>query len=490
MTTDSTASRRPALVVTTLASFTTPFMGSSVNIALPAIERTFGLDAVTLGWVASSYLLAAAIFLLPFGRLADICGRKRVFVAGLVVHSAASLLAALAPSGPLLLAGRAVQGLGGGMIFGTGIAILVSVYPPAERGRVLGINVAAVYTGLSLGPFAGGFLTHALGWRSLFFVVAAFGFAVVAVAVRGLKGEWAGARGEPFDVRGTLVYSLALTAVMLGFSSLPGRDGALLLAAGLVGLAAFAVLQARTEHPLLDVGLFRHNRVFAFSSLAALINYSATSAVTFLMSLYLQYIQGLAPTAAGTVLVAQPLTMALFSPLAGRLSDRVEPRLVASAGMAVIVAGLALLVGVGPATPMPRLVAYLLLLGFGFALFSSPNTNAIMASVERRMYSVASATLATMRLTGQMLSMGIVLLIFATRIGKVRITPEAYPDFLAGTHTAFVTFAALSAVGVVASLVRGRTRPAGPAASPANWSDRDPAAAHRAPSRRPPRRAR
>ncbi|MFH1566728.1 MAG: MFS transporter [Gemmatimonadota bacterium] len=465
MAADAPGLKRSALIVSTLASFTTPFMGSSVNIALPDIERTFALNAVALGWVASSYLLAAAMFLLPFGRLADIHGRKRVFTIGLAVHSAASLLAALAPSGASFLAARAVQGVGGGMIFGTGMAILVSVYPPAERGRVLGINVAAVYTGLSLGPFVGGFLTHALGWRSLFIVVAALGLGVMAVTAFALKGEWAGARGERFDTRGAVAYSLSLTAVMLGFSLLPGIAGAVLLAAGVLGLAGFALLEARTEHPLLDVGLFRYNRVFAFSSLAALINYSATSAVTFLMSLYLQYIKGLPPTAAGTVLIAQPVTMALFSPLAGRLSDRVEPRIVASVGMAIIVVGLGLLVALGPDTSIPRIVVDLLLLGLGFALFSSPNTNAVMSAVQPRMYSVASAALGTMRLTGQMLSMGIVILIFATHIGKVRLTPEAYPAFLSGAHTAFVTFAVLSTAGVFFSLVRGRARPA-PEASP------------------------
>jgi MFS family permease len=198
--------------------------------------------------------------------------------------------------------------------------------------------------------------------------------------------------------------------------------------------------------------------VFAFSNLAALINYSATSAVTFLISLYLQYVKGLDPQQAGIVLIAQPVMMALFSPVAGRLSDSVEPRILSSAGMGIISVMLALISFVGPETPITLLVLCLLFLGFGFALFSSPNTNAVMSSVEKRLYGVASATLGTMRLTGQMLSMGIVMVIFAVTMGGTRITPEYYPSFLQSMRLAFVIFSVLCVVGVFASLARGKVR--------------------------------
>jgi EmrB/QacA subfamily drug resistance transporter len=450
--------RRAALIVSSAASFMTPFMSSSVTIALPVIGGEFAMDAVALGWVATSYLLAAAAFLLPFGRLADIHGRKRIFTLGLLVHSAASVLVAASPSGVFLIAARAAQGIGGAMVFGTGVAMLVSVYPPSERGRVLGINVAAVYLGLSLGPFAGGLLTQYFGWRSIFLVVAVLGACCLILVWRYLKVEWAEAKGERFAVLGTVLYSVSLTALMLGFSSLPGWTGLALTGTGLAGLAIFLVRESTTAHPILNTSLFRGNPVFAFANLAALINYAATFAVTFLLSLYLQYIGGLDPRNAGLVLVAQPLMMAVLSPLAGRLSDRVAPRIVASIGMGIGVAGLALCAGIGSGTPVVAVVLILALLGVGFALFSSPNTNAVMGSVERKHYSVAAATLGTMRLTGQMLSMGVVILVFASHIGKVRIAPAMYPQFLSGMHVAFLIFTGLSVLAVYASLVRGRAR--------------------------------
>ena len=450
--------KRAAFVASTAASFLTPLMASSVSIALPSIGHEFSMDALSLSWVATSAVLAAATLLLPFGRLADIYGRRKIFIYGISTFTVFSLTSGLAPSGSILIASRCFQGAGAAMIFGTGVAMLISVYPPAERGRVLGVNVAATYLGLSLGPFIGGFLTQHLGWRSLFFMNSLLGLAIVVLVLTRLRSEWAEAQGEKFEIPGALLYAIPLTLAMIGVSKLPGTTGIWTLAVGLAGLAAFIAWERRTEKPLLDISLFVENKVFAYSNAAALINYSATYAVTFLLSLYLQYVKQLDPQTAGLILVAQPIVMTLFSPLAGRLSDTIEPRVVASVGMGIICVALALLAIVGKDTSVVLVTIYLIVLGFGFALFSSPNTNAIMSSVEKRLYGVASAMVGTMRLTGQMLSMGIVLLVFAVIMGNVRITPEYYPAFVQCMQVAFVVFSLLCAVGIFASLARGKVR--------------------------------
>jgi EmrB/QacA subfamily drug resistance transporter len=447
---------RIALAVATLASFLTPFMGSATNVALPAIGREMGLDAVALSWVATAYLLSAAVFLVPFGKVADIQGRKRVFVGGLLVYTATSLLCALAPSFPLLLAGRVAQGLGGGMIFGTGVALLTSIIPPGKRGLALGVNVAAVYLGLSLGPPLGGLMTQQLGWRSVFLCNVPLGAIASAMAAGGLVGEWRESPGDSLDVPGAILYGAGLCALMYGLGRLPSAAGGALAGAGIVALAAFVAWERHAAPPLLDLALFAGNRVFAFSNLAALINYAATFAVGFLLSLYFQSVRGLSPQAAGGLLTAQPLVMAVVSPFAGRLSDRVDPRLVASSGMGLIAIGLGLLALVGPATPAAFVVVCLLVLGAGFGLFSSPNTNAIMASVEKRSYGVASATLATMRLVGQMLSMGVASLVLAAFVGREAVRPDRTAGFVAGMRAAFAFYALLCVAGVFASLARGR----------------------------------
>jgi EmrB/QacA subfamily drug resistance transporter len=454
--TPEASNRRYALLATTLAAFLTPFMGSAVNVALPRIGEEFGMNAITLGWVATSYILAAAIGLVPLGRLADMRGRKRVFTWGVVVFTLGSVASALAVSTATLIVARVVQGLGGAMMFGTGTAILTSVFPPQERGRVLGINVATVYLGLSLGPTLGGVMTQALGWRSIFWACVPLGVAIVALVLWKLEGEWFEARGERFDVAGTVLYSLALFSLMYGFTLLPALFGGALVGVGLVGLVGFVLLERRIKSPVLDISLFSGNRVFALSNISALVNYSATSAVSFLLSLYLQYARGLDARGAGLVLVAGPVVQAAISPLAGRLSDRVEPRIVASIGMGLTVVGLVSFVFLGSGTPLGLIVAGLVLLGAGFGLFSSPNMNAIMGCVDRRSYGIAAGTVATMRMVGQMFSMGIAMLLLALFVGRVQITPTQHTGLLVAMRVAFVVFAALCLGGVFASLARGR----------------------------------
>ena len=322
-------SKGAVLLVATIAAFIFPFMGSAVNIALPSLWKELSLDAVILGWVATAYLLSSAALLVPFGRIADIYGRKKIFTCGLVIFTLSSLFCGMANSVTMLISCRVFQGIGGAMLAGTGVALLTTVFPVNERGKVLGINVASTYTGLSLGPVLGGVLTQHLGWRSIFFLSALLGLAVIGVVLWKLKGEWTGAKGERFDFAGSVIYAIGLVALVYGFTLLPAMLGVWLILGGIVGLSAFVVWEMRTRSPVLNISLFRNSKAFTFSNLAALINYSATFAVSFLISLYLQYLKGFNPQGAGFILVAMPAMQAIFSPLAGRLSDKIEPRLIA-----------------------------------------------------------------------------------------------------------------------------------------------------------------
>jgi EmrB/QacA subfamily drug resistance transporter len=449
---------KSALFVATLTSFIGPFMISSVNVALPAIQAEFSADAVTLSWVATSFLLAMAVFLVPFGKVADIHGRKKIFSGGVCLFTLASLLAVFSFSIKVLILMRVLQGIGSAMFVTTGMAILTSVFPPSHRGRVIGIYVAAVYIGLSAGPFAGGFITRYLGWRSLFAVVVPFGAASIFMTTRYLRAEWADARGETLDIGGSLLYGLSILILIYGASALPGMVAIGLIIAGFTGLGFFIRFESRVPHPVFEVKLFNQNRLFTFSSLAALINYSATNALTFLLSLYLQYIKDLPPQYAGSILIAQPIVMAVFSPLAGRLSDRIEPRLIASTGMMITALGLFFFISVGANTSYLLIILMLALLGFGFALFSSPNMNAIMSAVEKKHFGIASGTLATMRLLGQMVSMAIAMVVFAVFMGRDPISPANYSEFLKSVRVSFLIFAVLCTIGILFSALRGQLR--------------------------------
>ena len=447
--------RRSVFLASILSSFVTPFMGSAVNVALPSLGRDLGLDAVSLSWVATSYLLAAAVGLVPAGRIADLRGRKRIFLSGLTVFTIASLLCGLTTNGAQLIAARVVQGLGGSMIFGTGTAIVTSVFRREERGRVFGYTVSAVYLGLSVGPFVGGLLTDSLGWRSVFIVIAPVGIAAIVYSLIHMKGEWFGSAGGRFDAPGSILYGLGLLGLMYGFSQIVRPWGAWLALGGALLLAGFIWWEYRTPSPVLDLRLVVQNRVFALSNLAGFINYSATFGVTFLLSIYLQIVKGFDAKTAGLVLIAQPVIMAALSPFAGRLSDRVEPRIVASTGMALTSVGLAFLAFLSDTTPTVLIIGSLIVLGAGFALFSSPNTNAVMSSVKAAHYGTASAFSGTMRLVGQVFSMGIVTLLISLKLGTAPLGPEQRESLLAVEQIAFVLFAVLCAGGTFASLVRG-----------------------------------
>jgi MFS family permease len=449
---------RAVIVVATLSSFLTPFMGSAVTVALPSIARDLSLHAILLSWVTFSYLLAAAVFLVPMGRIADILGTKRILRVGIAVFVLSSFGAGVARNALELIGFRVIQGIGSAMIYSTAIALLIMVFPVRQRGRILGINVAATYLGLSLGPFLGGILTQYLGWRTVFFSAGAFSLVPLFYLLARLPGESADAPREPFDLHGSLVYGLSLVSLMIGFSRLPGFFGTVLILGGLVGLYGFARIEKRIAYPVLNVSLFRRNRVFAFSNLAALIHYSATFAIPFLLSLYLQNLKGLDPGVTGVILLAQPLMQASFSPVFGRMADRLEPQTLASLGMGITTCGLFLFAFLTIQSSLVLVAANLALIGFGFALFSSPNTYAVMGAVEKKYYGVASATLATMRLTGQMFSMGTIMLLFAVFLGKIKITPQQSHAYIGTMRIAFAVFAVFCLTGIFASLSRGKIR--------------------------------
>lgn len=457
MATDQVKTAQYTLLICTLAAFLAPFMGSAVNLALVDIQTDLNGNQVLLTWLVTVFILTSAALLLPFGRLADLAGRRDLFIAGLTAFGAASLACGLAPSMGWLLFFRIIQGVGGAIMAATNMAILTAAFPMEKRGHVLGINAASVYSGLALGPVLGGVMTHWLGWRSIFVSV---GILTVPAALAALMKMPADRR--PFDTRdydkaGALVIALSLTLLIYGASTWNSHyTGPWLTAAGGAGLVLFAGIELRALRPILDVRIFKHNPVFLFSNLAALLNYCATFAVNYLMSLYLLTIKGLDSQQAGFLMLVQPVLMTVVSPLAGRLSDRFRPRVIAAAGMAMTAAGTYLLTFISADTEYTAIIALFVLLGTGFGLFASPNNNAVMSSVEKPFYGVASSTLGSMRTVGQSLSMAVVAYIFARNLGPVQVGPEVAPQLLSSIHTAFIIFTVLCLLGIMASFVHAK----------------------------------
>lgn len=438
-----------------ITSFIGTFGTSGMNVAVPAISQEFCATANEVSWVLFGFLLGSVMFILPTGRLADIFGRRRIYYIGQWLFSLSFLAGAFAASIEMLNIIRFIEGSVMSLSFGTGMALLVSSHPASERGRVIGYSAASTYSGLSLGPVISGFLCEWAGWRSIF-IVAAAAVLLSVWLLRGIHQEWYGDRGARFDFQGSLCYMVSAPLLLYGLSEITNGDlGKILLALGALGMLLFAFIEYKSPHPCLDIRIFRGNRVFTCSNLAAMLHYSATFAISFLMSLYLQLVLGFSASAAGGIILLQPVVMALLSPKAGALSDRLNPGKVASVGMAITCLGLLLMSFLDEATPVWHTGLVLMLVGLGFALFSSPNNNAIMGAVPPRYYGTTSSLLSTMRLFGQSISMALVTMLLAW-CGVQSLHSVGDAQLLHAIQFIFRVFCLISLAGIGMSLARNK----------------------------------
>ncbi len=452
--------KRSIIVTAASGSFLAPFMVSGLIVALPAIATEMSLDAVALGGLTAAFFLSATAFLIPFGRLADISGVKKMFRNGIVIYAISSLICGLSPSALILFAGRFLAGAGAAMIFSTSIALLSLVFPPSDRGKMIGINVTAMVGGFASGFLLGGLFTYYTGWRTIFLVTIPVSLAVLAVIRWGIPGECALSRQKRPGTLEMICYVLALILIMGGLTivtSLPG------LAAFLTGSILLALLIRRSRHvksPVLDIGLFQRDMRFSTANLAILIFNAGGFAVIFLLSLFLQYIQGFDARFAGLILIIMPAFMALAF-MGGKLSDRISPWIVAAAGAALSAAGLGILIFLDAGTPLAAIVVTLALIGTGVAFFQPSIVNTVMGSVPREVYGLASGTAETMRLAGMTVSTAIATVVFAIYIGTGGITPGNYPAFLGSLGLLFLIYSLISLLCVAVSLFVGRRRAGG-----------------------------
>lgn len=456
-TSASAVSPTITLWVVSTVQFLVPFLMSAIGVALPVIGRDLHASAVQLGLIQTVMVLATAALLLPAGRFADIYGRKRVFIVGVVIIGISTLVLGLTNSIRIFLILRFVQGAGSALILSTSVAILTAVFPPDRRGRAMGVIVAMVYIGLSLGPSLSGVIIDHLGWRWVFFMVVGLIILALLMTLLWLKGEWTSAAGEPFDYLGAVIYVLALCLLVYGASQAAESETAVWNAlGGLIGLGIFAAIEWKTAFPLLDLRLLISNLPFTFSNLATFLNYASASSFSFFFSLYLQYVKGLSPQQAGIFLVVQPIVQAVLAPLAGRLSDAYPPSRIATIGMAFCTIGLVAAALINPGTSFTYIIIVMILLGMSLGLFSTPNMTAIMNSVGAKHQGTAASMVSTMRTTGMLFSTTAIAVILSIYMGDQPVTSANIPEFVGSMQTSLFLFSALSLLGTLFSMVKGR----------------------------------
>lgn len=449
--------QRITLFLVALAAFLIPFMGSSLSLALPVIQNDLLVNIITLGWIPTAFLLANAAFALPFGRLSDIIGRRKIFTIGVLIYTIASFLAVFSNSGEFLIVFSFIQGLGCAMIFATMVALLSSVFPMDRRGEALGLYVTAVFIGLFMGPILGGFLIQTFGWRSIFFFNVPLGIVLLIILFWKFKMEWAESMGEYFDIKGTVIYSLSLMAILYGFSSLFDTLGVTLLILGFMAMLGFILLEKATKTPLLPFEIFR-NRLSSFTAISMLLLNTAISAVATILSLYFQSIRSFEPEITAFILASQPLMVALLSPIVGRLADKKNHSSLPVLGLLLITFGLGMLIFLGLDSILYLPILALVIVGLGQALFSSPTTRAFMGSVQSKNYGVASSLFSTVIYLGQTLSLTLLLIIFNIYLGRMEINPTNFQMFLEGMKTAFILYTIVSGAALFFTIMVSRIK--------------------------------
>ncbi len=447
-----------------LGTFMSALDASVVNVANPVIRAHFNVPLAEEQWVVTAYLIVVSSVLLFFGRLSDLYGQKRLYVTGFAVFTLGSALCSLSSSIGMLIGFRVAQALGAGMMFSTNSAIITHNVPPEKRGRSFCVSAMAVAVALSTGPVLGGALTDVLGWQSIFYINVPIGAAGIALALRYIPAD-RHKPAVPMDIPGSVMIFAALFMLLLALDQLSAGIDALtfvlLTAGGLMIAAFFIVFEKRTKHPILNLKLFRI-RVFSASLSAATLNYMAQYVMVFLVPFYLQTVRLYTPAVSGLLYMPMPLAALLTAPLAGIAADRADTRLLSSAGMGIMAAGLFLLSRLQTDTPNGYIVMAMAVTGLGSGLFQTPNNSAVMSSVPADSRGVASGMLATARNVGMVMGVGLSSALFALFAGNTPGTESVTgmiaqkESFIGALHVTFLFASGLAAAAMAASLTKGR----------------------------------
>ncbi len=441
---------RYVIIMAVLASFAVAFTSNAVSVALPVIAKDFQISNILQNWIVSIYLIIIATASVPFGKICAKYGLNKTLRIGFIVYIIGALLSGLSPNVYFMIVARIIQAIGSAVLFVNVMSIITAQIPPKNRGQAIGLNVTGVYIGLALAPTISGILSQNISWRSIFYITIPLTIIAYYLLVKVDK-EWEMGVDDPIDIKGSIYYIVGILILMYGFTIMNSIEGLILVIISIVILIIFAKYELKVNNPIYEIRLFK-NIKYTSSNIASLISYFATFVVTYILNYHLQYIRGFDPQISGIILIVTPLLMAICAPFSGRLSDKIDPQIIAAVGMGLVSIAVFLLIFLDSNTPIYMIMVSMVLQGLGFGLFSSPNSNVIMSSVDKKDIGTASASLSTVRTIGQSLSLGLLTLIFAFIMGNVPIIPENYTLLIQSSQVTMIISTILCIIAVFLSL--------------------------------------
>ena len=403
---------------------------SIVNIAMPTLKTDFNISLATIEWVAIAYMLTLTIFLPLFGRLADMYGRSKLYNAGFVVFTLGSALCGMAPTANFMIGSRTLQAIGAGLLQANSIAIITAAFPSSERGKAIGIQGAVQAVAMSVGPFVGGILIAAIGWRAIFYINVPIGILGTLAALLILPRDEMKKEKEKVDYLGAVLFTFGLLFLVMAFNEvvklgLTSPRIILSFALSVTLLVLFVITELKVKYPLVDLTMFK-SFTFSAGNMTGMISYYVLFAIMFLMPFYLERVVGYSVALTGSLLVPIPLAMAVAAPWAGSFSDKHGPRLMTTAGMLLSALACFLLMLLGESPHLAMLVGILIMLGIGIGLFTPPNNSAIMGAAPKDKLSVAGGLLNMMRSLGLIFGVDISGLIFTSLEDKYVVDKGFY----------------------------------------------------------------
>jgi len=422
------------LITSFFTTFSAIFLMKSFTLGAPTIANEFLMNNVYQNWMVAISSILSCAFTIPAGQICSKYGCKKLFIIGCGLFILGLIMSVISVSSEMFIISRAISGMGYGLFFVSETAMIVYAVPEKNQGTAFGVLYVGPYIGLILAPFLGGYLINNIGWQSVFYLAIPMMIICTLIMLLKVDEEWIDDKDIKIDLIGCILFIIGIILFEYGFSDLHSFISQVASIIGIIVLILFGIYESKIELPVFNINLFK-NKIFAAYNLVGFFEFFAIAIFDVIFSYYFQYAKGWDPQLTGLVLMIPPILLAIITPNAGKLSDKIQPQKLSTIGLGIFLIPLILLMFIGIDTSLYIVISTMVLIAIGTGLFSAPNTNAIMSSVSKKHAPYASATQITMRACGQIFGLGLFTMICTHFMGNLPFSVENANLFINSVHT-------------------------------------------------------